>query len=190
MTGANYWENNGVEIHRLNAKGLPELYKGHEIAVHTLTHPDLTKYDDETIYNEVLLDKENLERMFDCKIEGMAYPYGTYNEHIVEILKDCGIKYARTVHSMGEPAKPSDLLVLRPTAHHSEEGLMSIIEDFLAQDSAKMEEPKMLYIWGHSYEFEVRQNWDYIEKICSMVANKEDVFYGTNAQVLRAFYAE
>ena len=91
---------------------------------------------------------------------------------------------------MGEPAKPSDLLVLRPTAHHSEEGLMSIIEDFLAQDSAKMEEPKMLYIWGHSYEFEVRQNWDYIEKICSMVANKEDVFYGTNAQVLRAFYAE
>ena len=185
MTGANHWENNGVEIHRLNAKGLPELYKGHEIAVHTLTHPDLTKYDDETVYNEVMLDKENLERMFDCKIEGMAYPYGTYNEHIAEILKDCGIKYARTVNSLGKTAKPSDLLMLRPTAHHSDECLMSIIEEFLAKDSEKMEEPEMLYIWGHSYEFEVHQNWDYIEKICSMVANKEDVFYGTNAQVLR-----
>ena len=188
MSGANHWENNGIEIHRLNAKGLPELYKGHEIAVHTLTHPDLTKYDDETIYNEVLLDKENLERMFDCKIEGMAYPYGTYNEHIVEILKDCGIKYARTVHSMGEVAKPSDLLVLRPTAHLSEEQLLEIIEEFLAKDPTKMEEPQMLYIWGHSYEFEVLHNWDYMEKICSMVAGKEDVFYGTNAQVLSAFY--
>ena len=44
------------------------MYKGHEIAVHTLTHQDLTKLDKDTVYNEVFLDKQNLERMFGCQI--------------------------------------------------------------------------------------------------------------------------
>lgn len=37
QTYANCWENSGVEIHRLNALGLGSLYRGHEVAVHTLT---------------------------------------------------------------------------------------------------------------------------------------------------------
>lgn len=64
------------------------MYKGHEIAVHTLTHQDLTKLDKDTVYNEVYLDKQNLERMFGCQITGMAYPYGTYNDEVVQILKN------------------------------------------------------------------------------------------------------
>ena len=69
---------------------------GHEIAAHTLTHQDLTKLDKDTVYNEVYLDKQNLERMFDCQITGMAYPYGTYNDEVVQILKKCKIQYARS----------------------------------------------------------------------------------------------
>ena len=37
------------------------------------------------------------ERMFDCQITGMAYPYGTYNDEVVQILKKCKIQYARSV---------------------------------------------------------------------------------------------
>lgn len=190
MSGANSWEDNGVKICRMNAKGLPELYAGHEVAVHCLTHADLTKFDDETVRNEVMLDKENLERLFGYEMEGMAYPYGTYNDHIVEILEECGIKYSRTVWSMGEVATPGDLLTLRPTMHHIDDRAFEIIEEFLALDPEKMDEPKMLYIWGHSYEFELKNNWDRIEKICQMVAGKDDVFYGTNKEVLSPFYGK
>lgn len=188
MSGASYWEENGVEIHRMNANGLVELYKGHEIAVHCLTHADLAKCDDETIRNEVMLDKENLERMFGCKIEGMAYPYGNYNQHIANILRECGIKYARTVWSMGKPAKPDNLLILRPTSHHIESHIFNTIDSFLKMKTEEMEDPQMLYIWGHSYEFEVRNNWEHIEKICERLSGREDIFYGTNQEVLKPFY--
>lgn len=189
MSGASSWVNNGVEIHRMNAAGLPELYKGHEVAVHCLTHADLGKQDDETIRNELLLDKQNLERIFGYEMEGMAYPYGTFNDHIAALVAECGLKYGRSVWSMGEAAKPADFLTLRPTMHHDNEKAFEIIQNFLDLDSATMDEPKMLYIWGHSYEFEVNQNWDRIEKICQMLAGKDDIFYGTNKEVLSPFYS-
>ena len=52
---ANVWEHpKGLLIHRMNTEGLKELYQGHEIAAHCLTHADLPKYDEETIRNEIL----------------------------------------------------------------------------------------------------------------------------------------
>lgn len=42
----------------MNIEGLKELYQGHEIAAHCLTHADLPKYDEETIRNEILEDKK------------------------------------------------------------------------------------------------------------------------------------
>lgn len=96
QTYASHYDFGNVRVHHMNAEGLKELYKGHEIAAHTLTHQDLTKLDKDTVYNEVFLDKQNLERMFDCQITGMAYPYGTYNDEVVQILKKCKIQYARS----------------------------------------------------------------------------------------------
>lgn len=190
MSGANFWESGGVEIHRMNANGLPDLYRGHEIAVHCLTHADLTRCDDETIRNEVVLDKQNLERMFGCEIEGMAYPYGTFNDKVVEIVGECGIKYARTTRSTCGAATPAHLLTLDAAMHHSDQHAFDYINEFLALNPAEMTEPKMMYIWGHSYEFEVDNNWDHIEQMCKLLAGKDDIFYGTNSEVLRPFYGK
>lgn len=190
MSWANSWVNTGVEIHRMNAKGLPELYAGHEIAAHCLTHADLTKCDDDTIRNEVCLDKENLERIFGCTIEGMAYPFGTYNDRVVNILKECGIQYARTTETTGGAAKPENLLTLRSACHHKDPKVMEYIKAFLELDESKMEEPQMLYIWGHSYEFEIDQNWDLLEEMCRTLSGRDDIFYGTNSEVLRPFYGQ
>lgn len=49
MTEANYFQKGDVEIHRMNGAGLPELYIGHEIAVHCLTHANLTEWDEDTV---------------------------------------------------------------------------------------------------------------------------------------------
>lgn len=40
-----------------------------------------------------------LEQHFGCRITGMAYPYGTYNDEVVRLCRSAGIRYARTVHS-------------------------------------------------------------------------------------------
>lgn len=157
------------------------MYKGHEIAVHTLTHQDLTKLDKDTVYNEVFLDKQNPERMFGCQITGMAYPYGTYNDEVVQILKKCKIQYARSVVSSGAFKLQKNLLIFKPTCHHADENIWELLEKFLKE---KSEEKQLFYIWGHSYEFDVNNNWKRMEEILDRLIGHNNIFYGTNREVL------
>ena len=170
-----------VLIRRMNLTGLPKVYRGHEIAAHCLTHANLPKFDDETVYNEISRDKFNLEQMFECKIRGMAYPYGAYDERIMKIAADCGICYARTVKERDDFLINDNLLALETSRHHDKGDIFDMIDRFI---DLKTDSPKMLYIWGHSYEFEVNKNWERIEEICRRIAGKDDIFYGTNREVL------
>ncbi|MBQ8639948.1 MAG: polysaccharide deacetylase family protein [Lachnospiraceae bacterium] len=181
QTSANSFQNKDVLIRRMNVEGLPALYAGHEIAVHCLTHANLPKFDDATIYNEILQDKANLERIFGQEIKGMAYPYGTFDERVMRIVADCGIHYARTVIETGDFSISENLLALKASAHHNRPDLLEMIDRFVEMEP---ETPQLLYIWGHSYEFEVNRNWDRIEEICRRLAGREDIFYGTNSEVL------
>ncbi|GAE29581.1 polysaccharide deacetylase [Halalkalibacter hemicellulosilyticusJCM 9152] len=48
----------------------------------------------------------------------------------------------------------------------------------------------MLYVWGHSYEFDNDMNWDMIESFCKLVGGREDIWYATNMEIvdyLKAF---
>ncbi len=49
----------------------------------------------------------------------------------------------------------------------------------------KTDEPKVFYIWGHSFEFDIYpKRWDLFEEFCEMISNRSDIFYGTNREVL------
>ncbi len=163
QTRANCWVNNGVEIHRMNIKGLKELYAGHEVAVHTLTHPFLEKLDDETVFNELYYDKKNIEEIFGTEVVGMAYPYGTYNDRVIKIARDLGIKYARTAGTSMKFSVPEDLMKYMGTCHFSNSEIFRLIDEFDALEDNG--ERKILYIWGHTYEFDVMQKWDLLTKI-------------------------
>ncbi|MBQ8577900.1 MAG: polysaccharide deacetylase family protein [Clostridia bacterium] len=160
---------------------LADVYKGHEIAVHALTHPDLTKLSEEECCHEILADVENLTAYFGTKPVGMAYPYGTHNDAVVNVLRDCGIRYSRTTVSTRRFDIPCDLLRLPATCHHNDAALMELAEQFV---NAEPETPMLFYVWGHSYEFADRDNWDVIERFCDYMAGRDDIFYGTNAEVL------
>jgi peptidoglycan/xylan/chitin deacetylase (PgdA/CDA1 family) len=181
QTGASHWENKGVFIKRMNIAGLPELYRGHEVAVHSLTHPWLEKLDADTVRNELAEDKRNLEAIFKTRISGMAYPYGTFNEMVVRVAGECGLRYSRGVESTHAFDLPENLLVYQPTCHHKDAALMELAEKFIA---LKPEEPQVFYLWGHSYEFDVDDNWQVVEDFCRLLSGREDIFYGTNEQVL------
>jgi len=162
-------------------KSLPDLYKGHEIAVHSLTHPRLENLDEETVFNELEQDKINLERIFGAKMYGMAYPYGTFNDQVKKIVERCGLLYARGVVSTFSFDIPKDLLAYQPTAIHTDTNLMELAEAFI---KLKPESPHVFYLWGHSYEFDTDNNWQVIEDFCKLVSNKDDIYYATNAQAL------
>lgn len=171
----------GVRIDRLTPEELPELYKGHEIAVHCVTHANLTTLGDEEVRREILEDKAALEQLFSCKIQGMAYPYGAYDSRIARIARECGIHFSRTCNDTHDFRLPQKLMTFGASAHHDWEGLDGLIEEFLNYNG---NEPAALCIWGHSYEFELKDNWERIERICSSLAGKDDIFYGTNSEIL------
>ena len=111
----------------------------------------------------------------------MAYPFGTYNDTVVDIARACGIRYSRTVERTGNFGLPEEPLTLNPTCHHNDADVMDLINRFLASDS---EEPQLFYLWGHSYEFDVDQNWDRMEEILKKLSGHDEIFYGTNREVL------
>lgn len=173
QTRANSWVNEGVEIHRMNIKGLKELYKGHEVASHSLTHPFLDKLDEDTIYNELYYDKKNIEEIFDAEVVGFAYPYGTYDERVIKIARSVGIKYARTAGTSMKFSVTGDLMKYTGTCHFSNAEIFNLIDKFDALPDS--DDRQVLYIWGHTYEFDVLKKWglltDILERLKSVKAD-------------------
>ena len=60
--------------------------------------------------------------------------------------------------------------------------MMQLGETFI---ELKPETPKIFYIWGHSYEMDYGADyWVKLEEFFKLISNKDDIFYGTNKEVL------
>ena len=169
----------------ISASEVKELYKNHEVAVHTLTHPNLTEQTDEEIIRQVDEDRKNLEKLVGYPIRCMAYPCGGVNndDRVAEIIRNnTPIRFSRTITSTNAFDLQDNLLRFNPTVYYRcEEDLFKLVEEFLA---LKTDKPQLLYIWGHTYEMdEGGISWTNFEKICKMLSGKEDIFYGTNSEV-------
>lgn len=179
------FEIEGTPIHRMNQQdGLEQLYRGHEIAVHGFTHAAPLELKPEDYEQEFLQDAKNIERLYGKYPVGMAYAYGDYSKEVTQYLQKIGIRYARTVESTHGFSLPEDPMHLKATCHHMDEQLFTLAEEFLAAKPKAGDAPMLFYVWGHSYEFDVNDNWDRMETLCQMLAGHDDIFYGTNAQCL------
>jgi peptidoglycan-N-acetylglucosamine deacetylase len=170
-----------VTVDHLDLRECIDLYQGHEVAIHSVTHPDLTKLSDKDIVDELKEDRKVIEKTFGYTPVGMAYPYGTFDDRVVEIIKTLGIDYARTVISTYDFKIQKDLLRFKPTIHQGDPKIFELIDMFLSSDS---NEDQLLYIWGHSYEFDVDQSWERFERICQKLSDHDFIYYGTNQDVL------
>lgn len=172
------------QIHRrLTRQQALALYggSGHEVAVHGATHPFLEQLPAASAVSEILRDRQQLEALFGGTVRGMAYPFGTYSDDVVEALRLCGIVYARTAGQTGSFALPADWLRMTGTCHHNHPDLAGLTERFLAARTDRG--PSLFYLWGHSYEFEADGNWRVIEDFCARIGGREDVWYATNIEI-------
>lgn len=164
---------------------IKDIYKNHEIAAHTLTHPFLPDETDEEVIRQVEQDRLNLEKLSGKSIVGMAYPGGgiNFNEHIAEVIRDnTGVKYCRTTVSSHSFDMQDNLYVFKPTVyHHTEWDKMFELGKKFIDD--KSDKPQLFYIWGHAYEFDIEDTWDKFEEFCKLISGHDDIFYGTNREV-------
>jgi len=163
----------------------------HEVAVHSLTHPELHQCPIERATYEILIDRINIEEMFGGICRGMAYPYGNTSDTAVKAIAASGIAYARTTVSTEKFDIPTVWLRMPATCHHKNPRLMELADKFLADPKSQPTTPKLFYIWGHSYEFCHDQNWDVIIKLAEKLAHNDTIWYATNIEIynyVRDFY--
>ncbi|OQC00649.1 MAG: Polysaccharide deacetylase [Firmicutes bacterium ADurb.Bin099] len=157
-----------------------KLYEGHEISVHTVNHTDLRDVNNLRFLHEVLDDKKALEDIAGYPVRGMSYPYGYYNDEVVQRLRYLDMEYARTTKSHKSFYLPDDFLVWHPTCHHND--ATDLISAF---DSPRWNMGmNLFYVWGHSYEFERwGDKWYIIEEFCKRISGREDIWYATNIEI-------
>ena len=174
-----------VQFDRINASEIKTIYYGHEVAVHTLTHPNLTLLEEEEIICQVEEDRKQLSNYCGYEVVGMAYPCGGENNNarVAKIIQErTGIKYARTITSTKNYELQDNYYRFNPSVYYIENDFEAIVDNFLA---FKTDKPQLLYIWGHSFELDAEYiSWDTFGRICKKLSNKTDIFYGTNKEVL------
>ena len=178
--------NNRINHYKIHKNDVKYVYEGHEIAVHTLTHPNLTKCEDKEVIRQVELDRQNLSELVGYDVVGMAYPCGGENndDRVAEIIKNnTGIKYSRTITSNECFDPQTNLYRFNPTGWHLDfDKMMSLGKEFIEM---KTDTPKIFYIWGHSFEMDYDSDcWVKLEEFFKLISNRNDIFYGTNKEVL------
>lgn len=189
---------------RIDPKEWAKLYKGHEIAAHTFTHPTIDRCPSVEIVTELLEDRKFLESITGYPVRGIAYPNGSYSKRVGQIAKDLGFVYGRAVgdyyamvHATEAANKdaqglvpvgdengfslPTDFMEWKATCHHKH-NLMQFGENF--KNLKKKQYLYMMYVWGHSYEFDADDNWDLIEDFCKMISDQPDIWYATNIEIV------
>lgn len=162
------------------------LYKGHEIASHTYTHPHLDNLDLGGIAYQIIKDREILEEKTKSIITGFAYPFGlNKTEGMLDCIRNCGIRYGRTTVSTYNFELPKEFLRWNPTCWQGDDKVFELAEHFFQPDDIEHPwriKPLLFYIWGHSYEY--KDNWDRLENICKTIGNKANVWYATNIEII------
>ncbi len=165
---------------------IKERYKNHEVAAHTVHHPLLPSLSDEMVVKEVKEDQETLSKYAGYEVVGMAYPCAPPNcdERVARLVREnTRIQYARDFYSSHAFDLQENLLLFKPTVFWGEECLYKLAEAFI---NLQTDEPKLFYVWGHTYEADMDSvmTWEKFENFCKYISNREDIFYGTNKQVL------
>lgn len=169
-------------VKHINFCEIGNLYNGHEIAGHSYNHPSLTDLNHKDIVNQIALDKKLLEFLFDQKIEGFAYPMGTFNDEVGEVLLENDIKYARTTVQTLDFSLPKNPIFWNPTCHFRYENIEKLADAFLETKNENV----LFYIWGHSYELLNDDDFIWFDSFCKKLSGREDIAYLTNIQVIDA----
>lgn len=171
---------------RIATSEINDLYKGHEIATHGLEHPHYREMSVEDILYDVNEDIKNLSKITGHPVLGHAYPYGSFNQYVVDVLSKTPVKYARVATSDETFDLPSDYLQWYPTCHHANPKIFTLLENFI--NAEPTDHDLLFYLWGHSFELEEQNrefnSWDHIEKVFKMISGRNDIEYVTNMEFL------
>lgn len=173
-----------INHNKIQPDKVRDVYKNHEIAAHTLTHPHLTTVSEDEIIRQVEKDKENLSVLAGYTVRGFAYPGGgvNCNRFVADVIKDkTSVEYARTIMHSYNFEIQDDAYLFKPTISFLKEKdeTVRLCNEFI---NLETDDVKLFYIWGHSYEMDINDDWAFAEEILKKLGGREDVLYCTNSE--------
>ncbi|QOD60875.1 polysaccharide deacetylase family protein [Polaribacter haliotis] len=172
----------GYDVFFVKESEVNSIYKGHEISSHTVNHLGLNNQKDSIIKSEVFNDIKKLNKIIKNTnhnaVQGLAYPFGAFDEQVLQSLKALDVKYARTTVATKNFELPTNnFLELNPTCHIND--AINYGNYFANLKATKMQ---LLNVWGHSYEF--HNNWQLADSICNLLGNKKDIWYAKTIEMV------
>lgn len=171
------WEHKGTPVQRLSRDELVELYEGFSIANHSLTHPRLDRIPADEARRDIVEGRDGLEQLFQRPVRGFAYPFGSFNDAVMELLRETGHIYARTCRNVADVYPPEDPMAFHPNCHF-------LVEDFWRRyDAAKAAGCEVFYFWGHSYECIDAGMWAAFDTLISRISGDPDTHWADLADL-------
>jgi peptidoglycan/xylan/chitin deacetylase (PgdA/CDA1 family) len=95
----NIWDADRLGVHKslMNEDQLRQWNAaGMEVGAHSRSHPHMTSCDDASLWAEVAGSKADLEAFLQAPVTQFCYPYGSYDERVVEAVRAAGYEAATT----------------------------------------------------------------------------------------------
>lgn len=141
-----------------------ELYRGHEIASHSLHHHWLNTLTPPQLSREVGDDCAALKQLFGLQEIGFGVPFTACNEREVKIIRKF-VRYIRLSEFSDSFAPPADPYHIPIHALYNQPDVRERIAAFAESDL-----PVALFVMaGHSYELEVLDHWGYMEELLQYI---------------------
>ena len=172
---------NGMVVKRLSPDTALWLYRGHEVASHTRTHPYLENLSPEELGEELGRDKADLEEMLGLPVAGFAVPFHYYGQEIADCARELGFEYARMSEFSHSYTPGTDWYYWKTGFYHIEPGLTAFVGGFLDTE----EELAVCQIVGHSYDLDTEGLWDTMDAILRRVSGDGRVWSCTNLELVR-----
>ena len=171
----------GMTVCRIPEEQINRVYQGHEIASHSYSHPYFDSATESEILRELGSDKFFLERLTGREVAGYATPFYFYSQRMVACVKHCGFEYARISEESNDYSIPEDCYRWRVSKFHWDGDLEDFVRGFLDCD----QELALCQLVGHSYDLDVLDLWDKMERICRWVGGDDGVWHATHIEIVR-----
>ena len=176
------WQHeSGMTVRRIPEDQIRELYAGHEIASHSYSHPWFDHMEEAEILRELGADKFFLEKLTGREVAGYATPFYYYSDLMEDCVRNCGFAYARISEESGDYSVPDNFYRWRGSKFHWDDDLEDFVDGFLATH----QELAMCQVVGHSYDLDVMDRWDLMERVCRRVGQNPDVWAAAHIELVR-----
>jgi peptidoglycan-N-acetylglucosamine deacetylase len=186
----------------LSLPEIRDLSQDFEIGAHSMTHRRLPTISEQEAAREISESKAVLEQVIGKEIKAFCYPGGAYTKLHVQLVKDTGYRYARTVarytFKVEDPYEAGTSLHvynhrfgfdLWQTARFVKFQPIKVLRCLEWDALAKVmfdqviKEGGIYHIWGHSWEIDEHGDWELLEDVFRYISANPKVSYVTNGDL-------